>query len=233
MKYLFCTFFKVLVCLTSFGQYDTIIQSLVEIPPNCPQRIHGSFKKNKEIQSGAKNEYYKFSKSKIDFCYYPKQANINCGYFRLFGKIIVLNDKFENNLGCDLDYGSFELFSYTLNKRNYLILNAIRFGSGTTTRFIYCNLFDITERENISYYPLSSIYGSGLSFGDYNNDNKIDFLEIEYEKNSKTTDMFTLIMKTHDAEKKMFYTVENKYINFVRYYKSENNFEIIKSNTKW
>ena len=185
MKYVFCTIFKVLVCSTCFSQYDIIIKSLVETPFNYPQRLNGSFKNYKEVKSRGKIEYYKFSKSKIDFCYYPKQASINCGYFRLFGKVIAVNDKFENNLGCDLDYGSFEFYSYTLNKRNYFIVNAVRYGSGTTTRFIYCNLFDITDKKNIIYYPLSSIYGSGLSFGDYNNDNKIDFLEIRYNKKIK------------------------------------------------
>ncbi|NJO24540.1 MAG: hypothetical protein HC867_00320 [Bacteroidia bacterium] len=233
MRYLFCTFFKILVCSTSFGQYDTIIKSLVETPSNCPQRLNGSFKKNKEIQSGEKIEYYKFSKSKTDFCYYPKQANINCGYFRLFGKVFALNDKFENNLSCDFDYGSFELYRYSLNKRNYLILNAIRYGSGTTTRFVYCNLFDITNKDSIIYYPLASIYGSGFSFGDYNNDGRLDFLQIEYDKSSKSVDDFVMKMRTLNESNQVFDLVEGKYITFSRQYRNDNSFVILKTKTDW
>ncbi|MBZ5858571.1 hypothetical protein [Flavihumibacter profundi] len=233
MKYFFFIVLELLVCSIAFGQYDTVIRSLIDIPSNSPKKLNGIFKKRTEVHSGERIEYYKFSKSKIDFCYYPKQANVSCGYFKLFGKVFVTNDRPGFNPSCDLDYGSFELFGFILNNKNYLILNAIRYGSGTTTSFVYCNLFDITNKDDINYCLLSSIYGSGLSFGDYNNDNKIDFLEIVREKDSKSADSFTLLMKTYDDTRKNFYLIENKYINFVRHFKSDDSFEILRSDSRW
>ncbi len=233
MRFFFCFFGLILLCLNLFAQYDTIIKSVIKVPENYPLRIKGVFGKKKEIKSESKIEYYKFSNSKIDICYYPKQKYIECGFFKLFGQAIYLNDKFENYSGCDLDYGSFEIYSYSIDNKSYIFLNANRFGSGTTTRFIYSNLFDISDKKNILYYPLYSIYGSGLSFGDYNGDKKIDFLEIGYKKDSNSSNDFRLVLKTLDEQKRVFSLVENKYVDFRRLYKNDDSFEIIKLESNW
>lgn len=213
------------------GQFDTIVRSLVTIPSNIPEQILGRFERKTDSLSAAKIEYYRFSNN--DFCYFPKQSKIKCGYFKLFGIVIKTNEKFENNSGCDLDYGSFELFKINIAKKKYLILTSIRYGSGTTTQFVYCHLFDITNRKKIIYYPLSSFYGTFLNFGDYDNDEKIDFLQITYDEESQSVNRFKLIINKLDEETQEFKQVEGRYIIFERDYDAHDNYVIKKIKSHW
>ena len=110
-------------------------------------------------------------------------------------------------------------------------MTCIRYGSGTTTRNVYCNLFDITDPLEVQFFPLWSIYGSSHCFGDYNADGKIDFLEIRYDPEAKSTDIFKLTLTTLDM--KEFRREEDKYIIFRREYQREDIPRIITIEKNW
>lgn len=206
--------FALSACISALGQYDFIINSLNIHSQVIPRLLDGYFYLRSEVHEENEINYYDFSNAKYDFCYYPKQTGIDCGYFILNGELIVLKDKYPNDLGCDLDYGSFELSEINLGDKQYLIITGIRYGSGTTTRHVYCILIDLAQSIRVKYFPLWSLYGSKRCFGDFNADGKIDFLEIRYDPHYRNPDIFRLTFST--LEHDVFVKDESKYISFKR-----------------
>ena len=213
------------------GQYDFVVKSLSIHSEVVPISLEGDFVKVTEIQAGNEIVLYSFSNPRYDFCYYPKQSGIDCGYFSIDTHLLYVADKYPHDLGCDLDYGSFELSNLKIGEKEYLILSSIRYGSGTTTRYVCCNLFDITIKDEIQFFPLWSMYGSSSCFGDYNADGKLDFLQIRYDPKSKDNDIYRLTFSTLDG--KGFRIDEDKYIVFKREYQDKGLPKIISIEEKW
>lgn len=82
------------------------------------------------------------------------------------------------------------------------------------------------------HYALWSVYGSHLSFGDYNNDGNLDFLETRYEQNAKDDNTFRLNLKTLSRDRKTFQSFDSKYIIFHQEY-TENSPKITVIEKKW
>lgn len=117
-----------------FGQYDYVVKALNLTTEIFPHPLVGKFNVQIQNQKEGGIEYFEFSKPKYKFKYYPKQVGIDCGYFQVYDQILKLQGVYEHNLGCDLDYGSFELFEVSIDNKNYLLHTCIRYGSGSTTR---------------------------------------------------------------------------------------------------
>lgn len=206
MKNLFIIAFIVGISNQTFSQ---LIESL-----NLSSAL--TFNKNKDIfvkkysnQNGKKFECYDLNVLNLDLAYYPVQNGIDCGYFVINEQKISV-DFYLNQVICDLDYGSFEVYTFKLNSDNFIILNAIGNVSGSATRRVFNNLFKING-DRISYFAFSSIYGSENNFGDFNDDGKLDYLETSYDKfdpNYKT--VFTTLINDQ------FIKDETKYIKFIK-----------------
>ena len=143
-------------------------------------KIEGDFIKKQFSQDGKNYECYEFSSAIVDLSYYPLQSNIDCGYF------LLNENKFElrlylNQIACDLDYASFEVFMLEMKTDSFILVNSIGNVSGTATRRVFNNLFKISGTE-IKYFPLTSLYGSEKNFGDFNKDGQLDYIETFYDK---------------------------------------------------
>lgn len=220
-----------LVCSRSTAQYDFIIDDLKIKSTSIPKLINGYFYLRNENQNGKDIKYYDFSSADYDFCYYPKQQGLNCGYFVVNGIPIIIEGKYPFDLGCDLDYGSFELFNITVNTKKYLALICIRYGSGSTTKNVYCNLFDVSMKGEVAFLPLWSLYGSGKCFGDFNSDGIIDFLEIRYDANSKDNNIFRVNLLTLNDIGLMQKT--NSYLTFRREYSNDGTIQVKVIERSW
>ena len=146
-----------------------------------------SFEKDFATDGDVDLECFFLSESGIDIAYYPKQKGVKCGYFEINEFCFLVDGKFifKNgyHAGCDLDYGSFKVFEMNFKAKKYLLITSINNGSGTSTRYVYCHLFDVSDLDSITYFPLWSIYGSYACFGDFNQDGFLDFLRIRNESN--------------------------------------------------
>ena len=199
------------------AQFDFYTKSLVKIPKMVPSALSGEFVM-KVIKPG--HVYYNFSNATLPIFYYPPNVE-DCGYFELFGKHYTGKSKYDidGNFGCDLDGETFKAFQFKLGNRSYFIITSIANANGRGTLYVFCQLFDITDKKNIIYYPLWSIFGSHLSFGDYNGDGRLDFLEVRNERaHTKDDDTFKLKLKTLNKDQKSFEDVKGKYIIFHQEY---------------
>lgn len=202
------------------GQYDFVVKSLLPGIETVPTKEEFILNQATEVVNGQTVIFFELSNSLVDLCYYPKSKGIKCGYLTINDKQFQVKGNYPHqSWGCDLDENSFELAKFNLGNSSYVILTAINWGSGSSTRIVFCHLFDITDKENIQHFPLWSMYGSSHCFGDYNNDGKIDFLQIRYDPEAKDNDVFRLTFSTLTNEK--FTKDECKYIIFKRDYVSE------------
>jgi len=206
------------------------VKSILKLPKNIPVKLKGEFKKD---STNNFIKFYKFSNSTFPVKYYPPQKDVDCGYFELYNQKYTIKGKFKEykKFGCDLDEYSFKIFKITLSKKTYFIITSIAWTSGTGTRNVFCNLFDVTNKEKPIYYPLWSMYGSNLCFGDYNNDGNLDFLEIRYDPSSKNNDIFRATFTTIDGTN--FKRIEDKYIVFKREYRDKDLPLIVALENKW
>jgi hypothetical protein len=171
----------------SYAQYDNFFNSIIS--PKCIFKpLKGEFVQGESkiiVKNGEKlpvTYSYQFNNKfiQLDF-FYPKSAKDgSCSYFKIEGTRINLKSHFEEDFACDLDVTSFNVYQGSFRGRNYLLLTCINNGSGSSTTSVVCNLFDITDRKSIKYYPLWSKYGSSACFGDFNKDGILDFLKIRY-----------------------------------------------------
>ena len=218
--------------LTLFGQYDFIVTNLLPDTNNVPINVEYSLNQVDETVNNQKEIFYELSNPLVDLSYHPKGLNLECGYLKINDKVFKVKGGYPHpSWGCDLDENSFELSRFDLGDRRYIILTAINWGSGSSTKIVFCHLFDITDIDNIHYYSLWSMYGSSHCFGDYNNDGNIDFLQIRYAPEAKDNDTFKLNLSTIDEKK--FKPVGNKFIIFRREYRNEGLPKIIVTEDNW
>ncbi len=170
-------------------------------------KIEGDFIKKQFSNDGKNYECYEFSSANVDLSYYPLQSNIDCGYFEL-NENKFSPDLYFQQLACDLDYGSFEVFILKMKSDSFILVNAIGNLGGSTTRRVFNNLFKFTNGV-ITYIPLASLYGSEKNFGDFNFDGQIDYLETVYDK---TDPYYKTIFTTLQNDK--FVMNESKFIRF-------------------
>lgn len=196
------------------AQYDIYIKSLLEQPERVPEKIPGEFVMKRVFDK----DFYEFSDLDFQIFYYPPEHE--CGHFIIGGKQYLLKGKYKESeeFGCELDGQSLEAFQIKVRDRKYLLITSIAETSGKGTRVVFCQLFDVTDKQNVIHYALWSIYGSHLSFGDYNNDGKLDFLETRYERNPKDDNTFRLTLKTISRDKKTFESANGNYIIFHQEY---------------
>jgi hypothetical protein len=125
---------------------------------------------------------FEFANKSFNIKYYlPQQSTLNdssCGYFVVFNQKIKMINSFEEDFACDLDVNSLKVYQFEFKGKNYLVITGIIQGSGNRTSDIVCNLFDITDRTNILYYPLWSKFGGISCFSDFNKDGYLDFLKV-------------------------------------------------------
>jgi hypothetical protein len=203
-----------LICSFSVNaQYDVYIKSLLKEPEIVPNKIPGEFVMKRVFDKDS----YEFSNLGFQIVYYP--PDVDCGHFSIEGKQYLQKGRYKESqeFGCDLDAQSMETFEVTVGSRNYLLITSIALTSGKGTRVVFCQLFDVTDKKKVIYFPLWSLYGSHLSFGDYNNDGRLDFLETRYEVGAKDDNTFRVVLKTLD-DRQCFQTVKAKYIVFHQEY---------------
>ena len=150
------------------AQYDSFLTSILSVPENRPVLL-GEF----EIRNGVTDRDYFFELEEefINIQYYPPPRT-DCGLFKLNHKVYESKypDALHATFGCNLDGTSLRAYRYQLDKKIFLIVSAIGQVSGRGTRIVFCHLFDITNVSDVKNYFFWSLYGSGLSFGDYNHD---------------------------------------------------------------
>lgn len=208
-----------LLNLNSNSQFGRALKKIVQIPDNSPVKVKGRFKKSSDNNV----YYYKFVNPKIKLCYYPKQTNVQCGRFNIFGQNIYIEKSDNEEMSCDLDYGSFEVFNFSLNNKQYLIVNGIRYGSGMAANYVYLNIFDISNKDSVISYQVSSFYGSEYNIGDFNSDGNLDYLKISYDTTSNSPNNFVLYLMSLDKENQRFNNFQQKYKKFNRTYDNNNN----------
>jgi hypothetical protein len=194
---------------------------------NCFKPLKGSFFDNvlsKEVNGEKVNYMYIFSNKSIELKYILPQIDSisdSCDYFLLFNKKFSPSAYIHDLPACELDINSFKLFKGEFNKRSYILLTAINNGSGKSTTLVFCLLFDITNHQEVKFFPLWSKYGGTSCFGDFNNDGKLDFLKAKEENNQ-----LKIILMTLDGEE--FRKYDDKHYIIAK--KSKSGVRIIKKN---
>lgn len=138
-----------------------------------------------------------FSNPLFPFTYYSPTETIDCGYFELFSQSYPIKGKYSEwqKFGCNLDVTTLRAFKLKIQDSEYVIITSIAESNGKGTRDVFLQLFDVSRNQPITH-PLWSIYASHLSFGDYNNDGRLDFLETRYERKANDDDTFRTTFKT-------------------------------------
>lgn len=223
--------FLILLCSKNVeAQYDYLFHTIIS-PQNIFKNVEGEFKpvrfewvkidgENRRINYG-----YRFNNSFIplDFFFPITACDSACSYFILHGQKINLKGKFESDFACDLDVNSFKVYQGKFNNSSYILLTCINRGSGSFTTTILCNLFDVTNKDSIEYYPLWSKYGSKNCFGDFNHDGVMDFLRI------RNINIDTLKIDLLSKQNNTFQDYNNK-----KYLKIYSDGEIVKTlENKW
>jgi hypothetical protein len=213
MKKLICG----LLCswtMMSYAQSDNYYKGIVSAI-NIFKPVSGSFtagdyqteKSNGETKKVPYKYIFERSGIKLEYCY-PKAASDGmCSYFIINGQRVAIKGKFESDFACDLDISSFNVYKGSFKGHKYVLLTCTNTGSGSSTSSVICNLFDMTNKSVIKYYPLWSKYGSQFSFGDFNKDGELDFLQSRIQGE---TDVLKITLLTLKADK--FKTESDKYI---------------------
>lgn len=166
---------------------------------------------------------YIFSDTSIKIEYYNpiNNADSGCSYFVVNDQRINLKDHFRDNFACDLDMTSFKVYKGEYKGHKYILLTCINNGSGSSTSDVICNLFDVTYSKKITYYPLWSKYGSASSFGDFNNDGHLDFLQSRIQGHNYLLKLTLLSLKNGK-----FFPYNRSYYILIK--KNNQNLEIVK-----
>ena len=153
-------------------------------------KVRNTFSEYSPVKDGDGGKY----SCKIDsidlFFFYLYEE---CDYFVLNGSRFCPNDYIHDWSTCELDVNSFILYKTTYNNHQYLLLTAVNNGSGRSAIYNICLIFDITDLNNIIFYPLWSKYGGKKCFGDFNGDGYIDFIKIKGEDLSLDISLWTLM----------------------------------------
>ncbi len=200
--------------MASHAQSDNYYKNVVKAPiifKSIGSFITDDFIPDYKTDGERKKVLYRYS-FKLPFImlqyYYPQpDLGSECGYLMVNNEKIDLKGKFEGNLGCELDVTSFNVYKGSFEGHKYILLTCINTGSGSSTSAVMCNLFDVTNKSAIKYYPLWSKYGSQFCFGDFNKDGELDFLQSRIQGEN---DVLRITLLTLKSSK--FKPVAGKYI---------------------
>jgi len=198
----------------SYAQSDNFYKSIVKAVPVF-KVVNGSFiagdYKTAKANGDNKKVPYKYSFSmpgiKLEYCYPRTASDGSCSYFIVNNQRIDIKGKYESDFACDLDMSSFNVYQGSFKGHKYVLLTCTNTGSGSSSSSVICNLFDVTNKSAIRYYPLWSKYGSQFSFGDYNKDGELDFLQSRIQG---ANDVLRITLLTLKAGK--FKLISDKYI---------------------
>lgn len=177
--------------------------------------VNGSFiagdYRSEKVNGDNKKVPYKYifdiSGIKLEYCYPKVASDGSCSYFLINKQRVDIKGHFENDFACDLDVSSFNVYQGRFKGHKYVLLTCTNTGSGSSTSSVICNLFDMTNKSAIKYYPLWSKYGSQFSFGDFNKDGELDFLQSRIQGEN---DVLKITLLTLKADK--FKPKSDKYI---------------------
>lgn len=200
--------------MISYAQTDNYYKDIVKAR-SIFKLVNGSFEpgdyKGTKPNDGGKKVPYKYSFNipgiNLDYCYPQTATDGSCSYFVLNNQRIDIKGKYESDFACDLDLSSFNVYKGSFKGRKYVLLTCTNTGSGSSTSSVICNLFDVTDKKAIKYYALWSKYGSQFSFGDFNKDGNLDFLQSRIQG---ANDVLKIKLLTLTAGK--FKAQNNKYI---------------------
>ncbi|AMR32548.1 hypothetical protein A0256_14510 [Mucilaginibacter sp. PAMC 26640] len=211
----------------SFAQSDNYYKGIVKAVPIF-KTVNNSFIAGDYKTAKANGEHkkvpYKYSFSmpgiKLEYCYPQIASDGSCSYFIINNQRVDIKGKYESDFACDLDISSFKVYQGSFKGRKYVLLTCINTGSGSSSSSVICNLFDITNKGTIKYYPLWSKYGSQFSFGDFNKDGNLDFLQSRIQGEN---DILKVTLSTLKSNK--FEPIGDKYIILKQ---SENSLTVLK-----
>jgi len=176
-----------IIKLSCFGQYENFTNQIIP-HKNLFKKIFGDFNpvtfETIQTSDGIQKVPYgfKFNSTETSIEYYrSKQAELNdssCSKFIILGSIFFIKGHFINDFACDMDISSLNVYFGSFNNQKYILITGINCGSGSSTTTIILNLFNVTNKNHIIYYPLWSKYGGLSSFGDFNGDGCLDFFEV-------------------------------------------------------
>lgn len=199
--------------MMSYAQSDNYYKSIVKAVPVF-KVVNGSFTPGgyKTAKTGDNKKVpYKYSfimpGIKLEYCYPQSASDGSCSYFIVNNQRIDIKGQFESDFACELDISSFNVYQGSFNGHKYVILTCTNTGSGSSSSSVICNLFDVTNKSAIQYYPLWSKYGSQFCFGDFNKDGKLDFLQSRIQGEN---DVLKITLLTLKADK--FKPEAGKYI---------------------
>jgi len=223
-------FLLLLFLQSALAQEGFYLSPILKAATQVPDRVEGEFIKGFGIGKG--DLYYTFSSADFPITYY--QPFNGCGYFKLFGKNYILENRFNiEKFGCEMDELTFKVFHLRIATRNYFLVTSIAESNGRGTRNVFCELFDVTDPRDVLFYPLWSLYGSRYYFGDYNGDGKLDFLEVRYDRTKlRDDDTFKIQLQTLSGDWKTFTDVDGKYITFHQDFIS-NSFKLTTLENHW
>ena len=222
-----------IVAQKSYAQYNFVAKKILTTERRIEiNSISGGFK---PIESYKNNNCYQFNSEGIDIKYLEPFNDEKCGEFIICNTRINLEGKFYNDqLACDLDVNSFQVYKFSFSRRKYILIQSIKKASGAATSCVIFHLFDITDSRKVHYYPLWSFYGSVLCFSDFNKDNKLDFLEIRDNWRQTGSDTFKATIATLNNINSRFVSSEkNKFITFKRTYNKNSDMQIAILEKKW
>ncbi|HTD99293.1 MAG TPA: hypothetical protein VK668_08385 [Mucilaginibacter sp.] len=184
------------------AQYGSFYKSVIN-QPKLFKPLAGSFIAHKvkttivDGESRKLNYSYLFNNKslRLEYFYPESKTDSGCSYFILNGHRVNLKGHFEHDFACDLDVASFKVYKGQYNGEKYLLLTCINTGSGSSTSSVICNLFDITDKRSIKYYPLWSKYGSESCFGDFDKDGSLDFLKVRIQGDNDTLRLSLMSLK--------------------------------------
>ncbi len=175
-----------LVNSSLFGQYENTFSAITKTSFLKPMDFSLNIYRSDTITIGGAISTVPYSyllvgkDVRIEYVY-SKQSELDdssCGHFLINGQKYLLKGKFESDFACDIDVYSLKLFSGKFKNQQYMLVKGNSNGSGSSTTSVICFLFDISNKKNITYYPLWSKYGSENCFQDFNGDGHLDFLRI-------------------------------------------------------
>jgi hypothetical protein len=114
----------------------------------------------------------------VKCCLYDTHSKGKSSYFLIDEQKLETAKVFDGLPTEDLCDRFFKVYTCNFQHRKYLLILTNYSDNHLCQYDVLCNLFDVTDKLHIMYFPLWSVYGGARCFGDFNHDGKLDFLKI-------------------------------------------------------